>query len=91
MASLDSVRRGVQRLDSSSTRNEVPNVVYKRGAYNRESASCNSFRQNEARIEIGGRELKLTNLNKLFWPEQGISKRDLLQYYAEFRRYCCRI
>jgi bifunctional non-homologous end joining protein LigD len=25
----------------------------------------------------------LTNLNKLFWPEEGISKRDLLQYYAD--------
>lgn len=25
----------------------------------------------------------MTNLNKLFWPEEGISKRDLLQYYAD--------
>jgi len=25
----------------------------------------------------------LTNLRKLFWPEEGISKRDLLQYYAD--------
>jgi bifunctional non-homologous end joining protein LigD len=38
--------------------------------------------QNEAVIEIGGRELKLTNLKKLFW-QQGISKRDLLQYYSD--------
>lgn len=34
-------------------------------------------------IEAAGRDLKLTNLNKLFWPEEGISKRDLLQYYAD--------
>jgi bifunctional non-homologous end joining protein LigD len=32
---------------------------------------------------VGGRALKLTNLSKLFWPQQGISKRDLLQYYAD--------
>ena len=25
----------------------------------------------------------MTNLRKLFWPEEGISKRDLLQYYAD--------
>jgi bifunctional non-homologous end joining protein LigD len=37
--------------------------------------------QNETQIEIGGRELKLTNLDKLFWPS--ISKRDLLQYYVD--------
>ncbi len=34
------------------------------------------------RIEIGGRDLKLTNLEKVFWAQQDISKRDLLQYYV---------
>ena len=34
-------------------------------------------------IKIGGREVKLTNLNKLFWPELKITKRDLIQYYAD--------
>jgi len=33
-------------------------------------------------IEFGGGALRLTNLDKLFWPELGITKRDLLQYYA---------
>jgi bifunctional non-homologous end joining protein LigD len=31
----------------------------------------------------GGRVVKLTNLDKPFWPELGITKRDLLQYYAD--------
>jgi len=34
-------------------------------------------------IKIGGREVKLTNLKKLFWPELKITKRDLIQYYAD--------
>jgi bifunctional non-homologous end joining protein LigD len=29
------------------------------------------------------REVRLTNLNKPFWPELGLTKRDLLQYYAD--------
>src|SRR5919109_4772500 len=37
----------------------------------------------EATIRIGDRSVRLTNLQKLFWPELGISKRDLLQYYAD--------
>ena len=32
-------------------------------------------------LEVGGRLVKLTNLDKLFWPKLGITKRDLLQYY----------
>ena len=34
-------------------------------------------------LKISGREVRLTNLNKLFWPELKITKRDLLQYYAD--------
>jgi len=30
----------------------------------------------------GGKLVRLTNLDKLFWPELKITKRDLLQYYA---------
>jgi bifunctional non-homologous end joining protein LigD len=34
-------------------------------------------------LEVEGRVVKLTNLKKLFWPELGITKRDLIQYYAD--------
>ena len=34
-------------------------------------------------VGFGNRQVKLTNLNKLFWPELKITKRDLLQYYAD--------
>src|SRR5262249_11885039 len=33
------------------------------------------------RLEIDGRSLALTNLNKIYFPESGIRKRDLLAYY----------
>jgi bifunctional non-homologous end joining protein LigD len=36
-----------------------------------------------AELEIGGRSVTLTNLEKIFWPELGLTKRDLLQYYAD--------
>jgi bifunctional non-homologous end joining protein LigD len=34
-------------------------------------------------IRRGKRVLKLSNLDKLFWPEEGIAKGDLLGYYRE--------
>ena len=34
-------------------------------------------------IAFGEREVRLTNLNKVFWKNLGITKRDLLQYYAD--------
>ena len=37
----------------------------------------------EALVAVGAREVRLTNLDKPFWPELGIAKRELLQYYAD--------
>jgi bifunctional non-homologous end joining protein LigD len=34
-------------------------------------------------LEVGGREVRLTNLEKPFWPERGITKGNLIQYYAD--------
>src|SRR5688572_23144857 len=41
----------------------------------------------DAVVAIGNREVKLTNLKKPFWPELGITKRDLIQYYADVSSY----
>lgn len=38
-------------------------------------------------LEVDGCVVKLTNLGKMFWPEQGITKRDLIQYYADVAPY----
>lgn len=32
---------------------------------------------------IGGHDLKFTNLSKIYWPEENISKRDMLNYYYQ--------
>src|SRR5215475_14099493 len=34
-------------------------------------------------LDIGGREVRVTNLRKIFWAELGLTKGDLLQYYAD--------
>jgi bifunctional non-homologous end joining protein LigD len=34
-------------------------------------------------LDVGDRQVQLTNLRKPFWPELGIAKGDLLQYYAD--------
>jgi bifunctional non-homologous end joining protein LigD len=38
---------------------------------------------NEVIVKLGTREVRLTNLRKPFWKKLGITKRGLLQYYAD--------
>jgi len=39
--------------------------------------------QDNVVLNIRGKEVHLTNLRKIFWPELGLTKGDLLQYYAD--------
>jgi len=39
--------------------------------------------ESDVELTVGGKRVKLTNLDKLFWRDAGITKRDLLQYYAD--------
>jgi bifunctional non-homologous end joining protein LigD len=36
-----------------------------------------------AKVRVGDKDVQLTNLDKPFWPELGITKGDLIQYYAD--------
>ncbi len=50
----------------------------------REDKAAHDVRQElpvEDEIRMGGHVLKLSNLDKVFWPEEGITKGDLLAYY----------
>jgi bifunctional non-homologous end joining protein LigD len=37
----------------------------------------------QATLRVDRRTVQLTNLDKIFWPELGLAKRGLLQYYAD--------
>ncbi len=47
------------------------------------SAGLSIPREGDAEVEVGGLTVKLTNLGKLFWPDIGVTKGDLLRYYAD--------
>lgn len=38
-------------------------------------------------VEVGGRDLAITNLEKLYWPEDGYTKADLIEYYTRMAPY----
>jgi len=40
------------------------------------------FDQNDVTVDVDGKHVRLTNLHKVYWPERGITKGQLLTYYA---------
>ncbi|HEX8176019.1 MAG TPA: non-homologous end-joining DNA ligase [Pyrinomonadaceae bacterium] len=56
-------------------------AVSARAAFNSKSLS------GEVDVKIGGDTLQLTNLDKVFWPDEGYTKGDLIRYYYEVSKY----
>lgn len=42
---------------------------------------------NKTLVSVGSHKLALTNLDKVLWPSDGITKGDLVQYFAEIAPY----
>ena len=43
--------------------------------------------ETEKSIKFGNKEVKCTNLTKVYWPEDGITKGDLIDYYQKISHY----
>ena len=43
--------------------------------------------ETEKKIKLRGKTLQLTNLTKIFWPEEGYTKKDVIDYYKDVSRY----
>ena len=69
----------------SATRNYHPaRQLKKAGTATAPAASVRiPLDRDSAEIGLDGKTVTLTNLRKLFWPDLGISKGDLLQFYAD--------
>ncbi|MEO6573921.1 MAG: hypothetical protein ABIP89_08785, partial [Polyangiaceae bacterium] len=52
-------------------------------AHPEEAAPCIPQDRNEAMLELAGRRVRLTNLQKIFFAHGGITKRALIQYYLD--------
>lgn len=43
--------------------------------------------QKEKTIRVSGRNLKITNLTKIYWPGEGFTKKDLIEYYSRISKF----
>ncbi|MGH2607131.1 MAG: DNA ligase D, partial [Anaerolineales bacterium] len=63
-----------------------PHLVTRREAVPEPAAPRRRFRSAEPaaiKLEIGGKALSLTNLEKVYWPKDGYTKGDMIAYYRD--------
>ncbi len=75
--------RGDAAPEDCRLESEAPQIVRSGALTTRAAIEAELFRgeRDEVAIELDGARLRLTNLNKIFFPERGYTKRRLLAYY----------
>ena len=79
-------RRGVVAAPQAGRGNPAPTLPHKADGEDggKRTAFQRSAREHEAIID--GKRLKLSNLNKVFWPEEGFTKGDVIRYYRSISK-----
>jgi bifunctional non-homologous end joining protein LigD len=71
-------------MPTVATRDYHPSTLsHRRSAPRRSRAVTIPTDQTAVELNVGGKTVALTNLQKPFWPELKITKGDLLEYYAD--------
>jgi len=68
---------------ASQAKAQRANTKYRRKRAKSKRAAPLPSSQNAVDFDAGGKIVRLTNLQKLFWPERKLAKRDLLQFYID--------
>lgn len=67
----DKAPKDVNRADAKGSKSEQPDNTV----------------MDDNTLKVGGHKVTVTNIDKIYWPEEGYSKGDLLNYYAAMSKY----
>jgi bifunctional non-homologous end joining protein LigD len=82
-ASFQGLRPDKQIADLNTSE---PCLLMLKRKINRQKKSSEQGQKNKV-IQLDGQELRLTNLNKIFWPKEGYTKGNLIDYYLRIAEY----
>ncbi|MCW3119400.1 MAG: ATP-dependent ligase clustered with Ku protein LigD [Chitinophagaceae bacterium] len=78
-------------VEVKSTKHKSNSVLHKKQLLTKAGKGERKTLLNPSEVQqerkINGHILKFTNLNKLYWPKEKISKRDMLNYYFQVAPY----
>jgi bifunctional non-homologous end joining protein LigD len=64
----------------------VKNKVLETPGKNERKTLLNPTEESQVK-NVGGHDIKFTNLSKVFWPKENVTKRDMLNYYYQVAPY----
>ncbi|HTF22129.1 MAG TPA: DNA ligase D [Chryseolinea sp.] len=76
----------VKKVDSVKETDPMEKRVVKAGSKKERKTLLNPKDETQVRL-VEGHEIKFTNLSKVYWPDEKVSKRDMMNYYYQIAPY----
>src|SRR5687768_15621255 len=73
--------------ENETAKKPARNVDSKKSKGSSNSAKKKSAREQGKTLRVNGHLLKLTNQEKVYWPKEGYTKGDVLEYYNSISKY----
>lgn len=81
-------RQGPKKSETTLSSKQTKNKKQGKESKNKkETSNWLSEEEKEVIVKLNGQELKLTNLDKVYWKKERYTKRDLLNYYHAIAPY----
>ncbi|MGF7024638.1 DNA ligase D [Sphingobacterium sp. HSC-15S19] len=81
---LEEEQSAIDILDEQSKEGDGMRKNSKKGSSDKKNYKTMLNPKDKTQVQkVNGHELKFTNLDKLFWPDEKITKRDLINYYEQ--------
>ena len=80
------LEKPIQTSDVVRESKKVSNTFLKKPGKAERKTLLNPVDETQVRI-IGEHEIKFTNLSKIYWPKEKVTKRDMLNYYYQIAPY----
>ncbi|TSJ42076.1 DNA ligase D [Fluviicola chungangensis] len=75
------------RTDKKESEIMIDNDTQPDEAGKKASFSVRKYQEDDQEIRIGGKKLKVTNQNKIYFPESGITKGEIIDYYRKISKW----
>ncbi|MES2629147.1 MAG: DNA ligase D [Bacteroidota bacterium] len=87
MTKKEAEKKSTEKPTKTKAEPKEKTVATKKATTPKKSGAAKKQEEGDVQRTIGGKKVELSNLNKVYWPDEGITKGDVIDYYESISKW----